>query len=435
MDEFDWDVLDKITQRDPRLAVLARGPEDLRSMLADQKTRSDLRERFHWRAEFWEELNELENMMEAIFHETYTATPFERIQLKKAENFRATLFTAYYDLQDFYLKLFDFLHEKDRKGLLGEPRAPKQVDVRLAADLSVREFIEKYAKPGIPVIIRGLNVSKSPWTLDFFKEKCGNRRIMGSKVVDGSKEWSKLERAGFTNLSDFIETFSTHEARREWYLHSWELPLTCNEVFGFPPYDEFIVPKYFAGDYLQRAPFDLQGQNSFQHAWPSLFIGAKGTHSPLHIDSKGTNFWFYLLSGRKEWRLFSRDDSVNLYMFGTDGQTFDVTGFEDDLERTPLLKYATAYHGTQEAGDMFFIPGGVPHAIRNTEDIHGLSMNYVDASNIDLHLYHIMRWRQWSNFEKFVNESFPVGLRSDQEDLTWGEFKGMRWDQLKYDIF
>jgi len=30
---------------------------------------------------------------------------------------------------------------------------------------------------------------------------------------------------------------------------------------------------------------------------PSLFIGAKGTESSMHIDSGGTNFWLYLLSG------------------------------------------------------------------------------------------------------------------------------------------
>jgi uncharacterized RmlC-like cupin family protein len=40
----------------------------------------------------------------------------------------------------------------------------------------------------------------------------------------------------------------------------------------------------------------------------------------------------------------------------------------------------------QHPGDLFFIPGGCPHAVRNLDDITGLSMNYVDVSNWWLHL-------------------------------------------------
>ena len=69
-----------------------------------------------------------------------------------------------------------------------------------------------------------------------------------------------------------------------------------------------FFPKYFAGDYFQRV-----FPNGYQHSWPSLFIGAKGTQSDMHVDSGGTNFWLYLLSGKKEWRFFAQDDGINLY--------------------------------------------------------------------------------------------------------------------------
>ena len=45
------------------------------------------------------------------------------------------------------------------------------------------------------------------------------------------------------------------------------------------------------------------------------------------------------------------------------------------------------YKATQLPGDLVFIPGGCPHAVRNLDDIHGLSMNYVDSSNYYLHLW------------------------------------------------
>ena len=39
-----------------------------------------------------------------------------------------------------------------------------------------------------------------------------------------------------------------------------------------PPYEEFVMPKYFTGDYFQRV-----FPNGYQHSWPSLFVGANGT--------------------------------------------------------------------------------------------------------------------------------------------------------------
>ena len=86
------------------------------------------------------------------------------------------------------------------------------------------------------------------------------------------------------------------------------LPGNCPEIFGKPPYQEFYYPKYFAGDYFQRVPF-----NGYQHSWPSLFIGANQTESSMHVDSGGTNFWMYLLSGKKEWKFFDRSEMIYLY--------------------------------------------------------------------------------------------------------------------------
>ena len=106
--------------------------------------------------------------------------------------------------------------------------------------------------------------------------------------------WGGLVDAEELKLADFIDTFTTNKTRRKYYLHDWSLPGGCNEIMGNPPYDEYIMPKYFAGDYFQRV-----FPNGYQHSWPSLFIGAKGTQSDLHIDSGGTNFWLYLLSGTK----------------------------------------------------------------------------------------------------------------------------------------
>ena len=40
----------------------------------------------------------------------------------------------------------------------------------------------------------------------------------------------------------------------------------------------------------------------FADAWPSLFVGAKGTQSDVHVDSIGSHFWMALMEGFKEVR-------------------------------------------------------------------------------------------------------------------------------------
>merc|ERR1712232_799833 len=168
---------------------------------------------------------------------------------------------------DLFRRLFGFLHKHARKGSLGVPKAePHQLERRDVSELSVREFFDKYATPGKPVIITGLNLTEEePWTLDFFKERCFNITIPLRKFEKNVKAWGRLKTVGTLKMQEFIDTFTTNATRREWYLHDWSLPRWCPAVFGPPPYKGFTVPKYFAGDYFQRSSFE-----GYQHSWPSL---------------------------------------------------------------------------------------------------------------------------------------------------------------------
>merc|ERR1711972_931406 len=97
----------------------------------------------------------------------------------------------------------------------------------------------------------------------------------------------------------------------------------------------------------------------------------------------------------------------------------------------PLLQFAQMYSGVQEPGELFFVPGGNPHGVRNLEPIHGVSMNYVDASNVWIFLWHQLAESHWNSFEMFTDGiSIPHGLRSDQPPLRFGEWKSTRWTEF-----
>lgn len=348
----------------------------------------------------------------------------------KGAAYRKALYEGCRLLRGLFVRLYRHLHEHASAGTLGVPEAKEQaVERRSAAELSVREFIERYATPGRPVIITGVNVTEEePWTLDFFKRRC-NVTAFYQRANPRRRSWGRLEEAGTLPLAAFLDTFTTNATRRKWYLHDWGLPQHCPEAFGPPPYRGFTVPKYFAGDYFQRSDF-----SSYKHSWPSLFVGSEETQSAMHIDSGGTNFWLYLLSGRKEWRFFSRRDLVNVYQSPLDPH-FLVDAFSPDPEKFPLLRYAEMFVGVQEPGEIMFIPGGNPHAVRNLAPIHGISMNYADVSNVWVYLWHMLALADWHAFELFTDGStFPHGVRSGQEPMRFGEWKSVKWKELAYDL-
>lgn len=410
--KFDFTDLIRAQRLEPSMRHLAQRPESVKHAVGDRKVMKKLWAAIEARAAVVYELQK--NTTRYMQNRTYV-----------------TRLVAGYDLlRGLFRRMYKELLARDMQGTLQLPEFSKrEVDRRSAADLSVREFFEQYAKRGQPVIITGLNVSEEePWSLEFFKERCNVTAEYRMKNAS-RQTWGRLQSGGMLPLPEFIDSFRTDPKMRQWYLHDWSLPRHCPAVFGPAPFRGFTVPKYFAGDYFQRADFE-----GYKHAWPSLFIGSEETESAMHIDSGGTNFWLYLLSGRKEWRFYSRRDLINLYPRpSTSHFYFDI--FRSSTSEFPLTKYAQLYEGVQEAAELIFIPGGNPHGVKNLEHIHGISMNYVDASNVWVYLWETLAERKWREFEIFTdNTTVPHGVRSEQEPMRFGDWKSTRWKDLAYDI-
>lgn len=299
---------------------------------------------------------------------------------------------------------------------------PLTVDRRVAKELSYEEFLRKYAAKGVPVILTNISLFKTPLTLDRLVEVCGNKRV-DLAFKDGEHIWAGLSEApDFGSLEEFLTGFSTNETLRKYYLHDWSLTTECPEILGLhTSFDEFIMPKFFAGDYFQRMPY-----NEYENSWPSLFVGAKGTGSGVHVDNGGTNFWLYLISGEKRWRIFDRASMLNLYFKPGYAHIYtDV--FRPDLKEYPLFRQAKMYEVTQKPGELVFIPGDFPHAVMNTEDSVGVSANYIDESNLYRFLWHSLVQARLRKFEMFTHPGFPLKSASDNHDVTFGEYKSKNW--------
>jgi len=185
-----------------------------------------------------------------------------------------------------------------------ESKTSAVVDRVNAKELSYEAFISKYASKSKPVVISGLlehclrrpssSSSSSLWTMDFLRSKIGHKMVSLKHSVEGSPNWAQLEESSCTTFADFIDGIQNGDAAlKKSYCHDWSIEMHCPELL-----EEIIgIPKYFSGDYLQHMP----AGSMYKDTWPSLFVGAKGTYSDLHIDAFQSNFWMGLMQYHQQW--------------------------------------------------------------------------------------------------------------------------------------
>ncbi|XP_068672613.1 lysine-specific demethylase 8-like isoform X2 [Montipora foliosa] len=304
-----------------------------------------------------------------------------------------------------------------------------KVNRRHYSTLSCKEFLFEYCVPGIPVIITGVveKLTSVSWTFQHIKKIAGEKTAPLKRVVKESTEWAKLESACSMKISDFIDSLGT--LQEPLYLFDWSIPTHAPELAR-----ELVIPKYFAGDFLQRTA----SGSLYKDSWPSLFIAPQGVHSDLHVDAFGSNFWMALFQGTKRWTFFSREDTPLLYPHYENSMdlVFDVDLSDPDFDKHPLLCTATAKQCTLQPGELLFVPCGCPHRVENLEDSLAISANFVDLSN-----YKVVIEELTANalvdpcaeelLTQLTNQDFPTRMCSRQRDLPWHKFK--IWSRDNYE--
>ena len=140
----------------------------------------------------------------------------------------------------------------------------KPIDV--VENITKEEFEEKYLKPRIPVVIRGMAKNwpaYEKWNLDYMKETVGDVEV---PLYDSSKADPSAPinaSAAKMKFADYIELIRNTP--------------TDLRIFLFDPIKH--APKLLK-DYL--SPKDLMG--GFLDKYPNMFFGGKGSVTFLHFD-------------------------------------------------------------------------------------------------------------------------------------------------------
>ena len=275
----------------------------------------------------------------------------------------------------------------------------KPIDV--VENITKEEFEEKYLKPRIPVVIRGM-AKKWPayekWNLDYMKETVGDVEV---PLYDSSKADPSAPinaSAAKMKFADYVELIRNTP--------------TDLRIFLFDPIKH--APKLLK-DYL--SPKDLMG--GFLDKYPNMFFGGKGSVTFLHFDIDMAHIFHTHFNGRKHILLFDYKWKDRLYKipYATYAlEDYDISN--PDFEKFPALDGVEGIECFLEHGDTLFMPTGWWHWMKYLDGSFSISLRAWDESWTvkAKSLYNLTVQR---NFDNFMKKKFK------KKYMDWKEKKAI----------
>ncbi|KAF1743602.1 hypothetical protein MXB_2588, partial [Myxobolus squamalis] len=137
--------------------------------------------------------------------------------------------------------------------------------------------------------------------------------------------------------------------------------LNSDEFWVYADYKNFceLFPKNAYPEIHEQNDWSFVGYPDKRMDDTTIWIGTSGAYTPLHFDSYGINF-HTVISGSKDWTLFSPEDSKYLYPkripYEESSIYSSVQIFNPELHCHPLFEKTTPYKVTVNAGDVLYIP-------------------------------------------------------------------------------
>ncbi len=235
-----------------------------------------------------------------------------------------------YKQQDVEKAFSDGLSEVIRKDF-------PQIERR--ANLSVEDFRKDYVDQNKPVILTGI-ADAQKFNLDYFSNKTGE-----TEVFIDLYDTKKTERS---NIAALVDKIGSSTPDKPVYLQEWWFEKDFPEFF-----DDFKLADHFADDWGKK----ILGCTPY-----TLWIGSKGSITPIHEDTWHFNLYTTQLFGKKEWFLFSKEAFLHT---GSDGKP--------DLERLLADPASQPLSCVLKAGEILFMPYKWWHRTETLE--HSASFN------------------------------------------------------------
>ena len=239
---------------------------------------------------------------------------------------------------------------------------------------SLEGFWEGFGAPNVPCIVRGLAEAwparrgrpdgpTAGWSLSRMAETMGD--AVSHVTADG-------DSFQMMSVRDFVAQIDSESLL---YMKDATFHLDT------PLMQDFATPEPFRNLLCSPELTDKHPRlNSPNYpAWSWLYLGPKGSMSPLHVDIFESSAWNCVLEGRKLWLFYGPEHSAASLQ---DGNGEFVNPFLVANWKLDQLKHGKPHIVIQNPGDVVFTPSSWYHAVYNLEPGIALTENFVNHSNV-----------------------------------------------------
>ncbi|KZV52165.1 jmjC domain-containing protein 4-like [Dorcoceras hygrometricum] len=262
--------------------------------------------------------------------------------------------------------------------------------------LNYAEFIKNYMARNQPVILTGLTDdwrACKEWVsadgkpnLRFLSSQFGTSKVQVAEC--GTKEFTDQKRVEMS-VSEFIDQWErisdAADGNSLLYLKDWHF------VKEYPEYNAYSTPSFFCDDWLNlyldkynmhSDPNALQERDEISCSdYRFVYMGARGTWTPLHADVFRSYSWSANVCGRKQWYFLSPGQHHLIFDRNMKSSVYNI--FEDVCKsKFPGIDEAIWMECTQEQNEIIFVPSGWYHQVHNLEDTISINHNWFNAYNI-----------------------------------------------------
>lgn len=273
----------------------------------------------------------------------------------------------------------------------------------LSPDISYREFFLQYASSNTPCILSPQHTSdwrsRLEWVdssgrpkLEFLKSSFGSATVPVSDCSVKRYDSPSCCEMTFSEYVDYwqklIDSGHDYCANPCLYLKDWHF------TRDFPTYVPYATPKYFTSDWLNEY-WDLR--TDVKDDFRFVYMGPKGSWTPLHTDVFKSFSWSANICGRKLWYLFPpREGQVNKGKKNKspcDVYTLLEDSVKDAAEAPNLLKQERNMpylKVIQNPGEIIFVPSNWYHQVHNLDDTISINHNFLNACNAKTVMINLM---------------------------------------------
>jgi len=262
------------------------------------------------------------------------------------------------------------------------------------SNISYKEFIEEYQKPGKPVILENATeawAENKIFTPDFFRENFGNSTTtFATEQYTVSRILDLTEKSTLENPAPYPVKFKIKEQMPR--LLEYMDPINMN----------LCKPNWLHAKILKNKLSDTM----------DLHIGGIGNAYELHKDTYDVHAWLVQLYGEKEVIVFPKEQEELMYpgKGGMLASRSSVNITNPDYEKYPRFREATPISSIIKAGEVFYIPSGVWHTTKAYGQNISTIIDQMNSSNFKAWRNDVYSYKAYHNKQKAVVDYVAASL-------------------------